>query len=225
MSGMDLDFDVGSGTRVSALLNRPPDAQALYVVAHGAGAGMRHVFLEQIATALAERGVATLRYQFPYMERGRRRPDPPHIAAAAVRAAVTAASRAAPGLTIVAGGRSFGGRMTSQAQATKPLPGVAGLVFLGFPLHAPGRLGDQRATHLRDVAIPMLFLQGTRDALADLELVRGVCRGLGERAALHVVEGGDHSFTVPKRAGRTPDDVVHELATVIAQWVSVVTDG
>ncbi|MCH7876206.1 MAG: alpha/beta hydrolase [Gemmatimonadetes bacterium] len=184
---------------VSAILDRPPDARFLYVVAHGAGAGMRHQFLESVTARLAESGVATLRYQFPYMEEGRKRPDPPHIAERTVRAAVAAAADAAPDLPIVAGGKSFGGRMTSQAQSRDPLPGVRGLVFLGFPLHAPGRPGDRRAEHLNDVTVPMLFLQGTRDALADLDLIREVTNRLGSRATLHVLEGGDHSFKVLKR--------------------------
>src|SRR5712671_290697 len=174
---------------VSALLVRPPDARLLYVLAHGAGAGMRHPFLEGMAQRLAERGIATLRYQFAYMEHGSRRPDPPAVAAATVRAAVEAAARAAPGLPLVAGGKSFGGRMTSSAQADAALPVVIGLVFLGFPLHPPGRPGIGRAGHLDQVAVPMLFLQGTRDEFAELALLRQVVAGLGERATLHLVEG------------------------------------
>src|SRR5690242_15387531 len=179
---------------VSGLLLRPEDARLIYVLAHGAGAGMRHPFLEAIAQRLAERDIATLRYQFPYMERRSRRPDPPAVAAAAVRAAVVEAARAAPGVPLLAGGKSFGGRMTSTAQAEEPLPGVRGLVFLGFPLHPPGRPSDQRAEHLAKVQIPMLFLQGDRDQFADLKLLKPVVKGLGERATLHLVEGGDHSF-------------------------------
>lgn len=216
---MQLDFDIGTGTRVSALLRRPDAARALYVLAHGAGAGMRHAFLETMATALAEHDIATLRYQFPYAERGKRRPDPPHIAERTVRAAVEAAHGAAPGLPIVAGGKSFGGRVTSQAQAEEPLPGVRGMVFLGFPLHAPGRPGDARAAHLDRVEVPLLFLQGTRDALADLGLMTAVCRRLGARATLHVVEGGDHSFKVPQRSGRSAAAVMGELAATIADWI------
>src|SRR5207247_1727421 len=200
------------GASVSGLLLRPSDARWLYVLAHGAGAGMRHPFLETIARALAERGVATLRYQFPYMERRASRPDPPAVAAATVRAAAAEAARLAPGLPLVAGGKSFGGRMTSTAQAEEPLPGVRGLVFLGFPLHPPGRPADARAEHLAQVQIPMLFLQGTRDDFADLKLLQPVVKRLGDRATMHLVEGGDHSFHVLKRSGRTDADVMGEIA-------------
>lgn len=217
MSTSTLGFETRR-ERVSALLIRPRGARLLYVLAHGAGAGMRHPFLEAVAQALAERDVATFRYQFPYLEAGRRRPDPPDVAAATVRAAVAAAAEAAPGLPLFAGGKSFGGRMTSTAQAREPLPGVVGLVFLGFPLHAPKQPSDQRASHLGDVEIPMLFLQGTRDDLADLTLLRPVCRQLGKRATLHVVDGGDHSFKVLKRSGRTDQEVLAELADTIADW-------
>jgi len=205
---------------VSGLLLRPTDARLLYVLAHGAGAGMRHPFLEAISQRLAEQGIATLRYQFRYMEQRSRRPDPPAVAAATVRAAVAEAARLAPGLPLVAGGKSFGGRMTSTAQAEEPLPGVRGLVFLGFPLHPPGRPDDTRAEHLARVTIPMLFLQGTRDEFADLELLRPVVKRLGDRATLHLVEGGDHSFKVLKRTGRAGDDVMTELVTTIDQWAS-----
>src|SRR5437763_15747157 len=205
---------------VSGLLLRPPGASQLYVLAHGAGAGMRHPFLETIARALAERDVATLRYQFPYMERRASRPDPPAVAAAAVRAAVAEAARRAPGLLLVAGGKSFGGRMTSTAQAEEPLPGVRGLVFLGFPLHPPGRPGDARAEHLARVQIPMLFLQGTRDDFADLKLLTPLVQRLGARATLHLVEGGDHSFHVLKRSGRTDADVLEELAAAVEEWAT-----
>jgi len=186
-------------------LLRPDGARLLYVLAHGAGAGMRHPFLEVVAQRLAERSIATLRYQFPYMEQRGRRPDPPAVAAATVRAAVIEAARVAPGLPLVAGGKSFGGRMTSTAQAEQPLPGVRGLVFLGFPLHPPGRPGDSRAEHLARVQIPMLFLQGDR---------------LGERATLQLIEGGDHSFKVLKSAGRTPDEVMTDLAAMIDGWAT-----
>ena len=205
---------------VSGLLLRPEGARLLYVLAHGAGAGMRHPFLEVIAQQLAERGIATLRYQFPYMEQRGRRPDPPAVAAATVRAAVIEAARVAPGLPLVAGGKSFGGRMTSTAQAEQPLPGVRGLVFLGFPLHAPGRPSDKRAEHLAQVRIPMLFLQGDRDEFADLKLLRPVVKQLGERAALHLVEGGDHSFHVLKRSGRTDAEVMAELVDTIVAWTA-----
>jgi predicted alpha/beta-hydrolase family hydrolase len=211
--------------RVSALLVRPSNARALYVLAHGAGAGMRHPFLEAIARLLAERGIATLRYQFPYMERRARRPDPPAVAVATVRAAVGEAARLAPGLPLVAGGKSFGGRMTSTAQAAEPLPGVCGLAFLGFPLHPPGRPGDSRGAHLADVKIPMLFLQGTRDEFADLDLLTPLVRRLGARATLQLTEGGDHSFRVPKRLGRTDGEVMTELALAIARWTGSLSEA
>ena len=218
----ELRVRVGETTGdVSALLVRPADARLLYVLAHGAGAGMRHPFLETISQRLAEREIATLRYQFPYMEQRARRPDPPAVAAAAVRAAVMEAARAAPGLPLVAGGKSFGGRMTSTAQAGEPLPGVRGLVFLGFPLHPPGRPGNERAEHLTQVQIPMLFLQGTRDDFADLKLLRPLVKRLGARATLHLVDGGDHSFKVLKKSGRTEADVMTELVRAIVEW----TDG
>ena len=206
--------------RVSALLvlPPPPGARLVYVLAHGAGAGMRHPFLEFVAQALAELAIATLRYQFPYMEARARRPDPPAVAELAVRAAVAEAARAAPGLPLLAGGKSFGGRMTSSAQAKEPLPGVRGLVFLGFPLHPPGRPGDQRAEHLTQVQIPMLFLQGTRDEFADLKLLRPVIERLGTRATLHLVDGADHSFHVLKRSGRTDGEVLRELIRAIGDW-------
>jgi uncharacterized protein len=206
---------------VSGLLLRPDGARLLYVLAHGAGAGMRHPFLESFAHRLAERSIGTLRYEFPYMERRARRPDPPAVAAATVRAAVAEAARVAPGLSIVAGGKSFGGRMTSTAQAEEPLPGVKGLVFLGFPLHPPGRPGDSRAEHLAQVQIPMLFLQGDRDDFAELELLKPVINRLGERATLHLVEGGDHSFHVLKRSGRSDAEVMGELVREIADWTNL----
>jgi len=215
----ELSITVGERVgQVSGLLLRPPDARWLYVFAHGAGAGMRHRFMSALAEALAERGVATLRYQFPYSEAGGRRPDPPGVLQATVRAAVTTAATVAPGLPLLAGGKSLGGRMTSSAAAMTALPGVRGLVFVGFPLHAPGRSGTERAEHLEQVGVPMLFLQGTRDALADLELMRAVCARLGARATLHVVEGGDHSFAVLKRSGRSDAEVIGELADTIARW-------
>ena len=203
---------------VSALLERPADARFLYVLAHGAGAGMRHPFLEAVARGLAERAIATLRYQFPYMEKRGRRPDPPGVIEATVRAAVAEAARRAPELPLIAGGKSFGGRMTSNAQASEPLPGVRGLAFLGFPLHPPGRPGTARAEHLSAVRVPMLFVQGTRDDFADLKLLKPIVRKLGKRATLHLVEGGDHSFKVRKSSGRTDGEVMEELADTIAQW-------
>jgi len=216
---VELRFVVGERAGdVSGLLLRPDGARLIYVLAHGAGAGMRHPFLESISQRLAERRIATLRYQFPYMEMRARRPDPPAVAAATVRAAVMEAARVAPGLPLVAGGKSFGGRMTSTAHAEAPLPGVRGLVFLGFPLHPPGRPGDSRAQHLAQVQLPVLFLQGTRDEFADLKLLRPVVTRLGERATLHLVEGGDHSFHVLKRSGRTDTEVMSELAGRIADW-------
>ncbi|HTC25021.1 MAG TPA: alpha/beta family hydrolase [Gemmatimonadales bacterium] len=216
----ELAIEVGERVgRVSALLELPPNARALYVLAHGAGAGMRHRFLETIATGLGGRQVGTLRYQFPYMEAGGRRPDPPGVLEATVRAAVARAAALAPGLPLVAGGKSLGGRMTSNACAKTGLTGVAGLVFLGFPLHAPGKAGVERAAHLERVDLPMLFLQGTRDALAEIALMRDVTGRL-PKATLHVVEGGDHSFAVLKRAGRTEAEVVTELMDTITQWLS-----
>jgi predicted alpha/beta-hydrolase family hydrolase len=218
-----LVFDVGERLgNVSALLLLPDRPRALYVVAHGAGAGMRHAFLETVAAGLARRHIATLRYQFPYMEAGARRPDPPAVAVATVRAAVRRAALAAPDLPLIAGGKSFGGRMTSTAQSAAPLPGVRGLAFLGFPLHAPGRPGTARAEHLAKVTVPLLFLQGSRDEFADLELLRGVSAGLGQRARLHVVDGADHSFHVLKRSGRTDAEVTDELLDTVAYWTDEV---
>src|SRR2546427_6500657 len=217
----ELRFAVGERAgEVSGRLLRPDGARLLYVLAHGAGAGMRHPFLESIARRLAERSLAALRYQFPYMEQRGRRPDPPAVAAATVRAAVMEAARVAPGLPLVAGGKSFGGRMTSTAQAEAPLPGVRGLVFLGFPLHPPGRPADKRAEHLAQVRIPMLFLQGDRDEFADLKLLGPVIKQLGERATLHSVAGGDHSFHVLKRSGRTDARVMAELVETIVAWTA-----
>src|SRR5882724_7520234 len=218
-ASVELRIGVGEQAgEVSGLLLRPDGARLLYVLAHGAGAGMRHPFLESIAQRLAQRSIATLRYQFPYMEQRARRPDPPAVAAATVRAAVIEAAGVAPGLPLVAGGKSFGGRMTSTAQAEAPLPGVRGLVFLGFPLHPPGRPGDSRAEHLARVQIPVLFLQGTRDEFADLKLLQPVVKRLGERATLHLVEGGDHSFHVLKRSGKSDVEVMEELVSAIAEW-------
>ncbi len=205
-----------SGPRV--LVTAPPTPRFGYVLAHGAGAGMRHPFLEAIARALFARGVATLRYEFPYMEAHRNRPDPPTVAAARVREAVQHARAEWPGLPLLAGGKSFGGRMTSTAQAEEPLAGVSGLAFLGFPLHPPGKPSVSRADHLLEVGVPMLFLQGTRDEFARLELLTGVCEKLGPRAALHLIPDANHSFKVPKRSGRTPEQVMAELADRIAEF-------
>jgi predicted alpha/beta-hydrolase family hydrolase len=188
------------------------------VLAHGAGAGMRHAFLEATAEQLAARGIETLRYQFPYMDRGSRRPDPPRLCHATVRAAVAEAARRTDA-PLIAGGRSFGGRMTSQAQAQSPLPDVRGLVFLGFPLHPAKKPSDERAEHLADVRIPMLFLQGTRDELAELTLLKKVTSGLGARATLKLFEGADHSFHVAARTGRTDAQILTEIVGALAQWV------
>ncbi len=200
------------------LLTAPSEAHALLVLAHGAGAGMRHPFLEAVARGLAERGLATFRYEFAYMAERKRRPDLPAVAEQRVRAAVSEAAQVAPGLPLLAGGKSFGGRMTSSAQATEPLPGVRGLVFFGFPLHPPGRPGSKRADHLDAVRIPMLFLQGTRDDFADLALLEPVCRRLNTRATLHIIEGADHSFRVGKRAGRSEVEILAELAQAVDAW-------
>jgi predicted alpha/beta-hydrolase family hydrolase len=210
---------VGAGQSVSGLLLVPAGARACYVLAHGAGAGMAHPFMAAVAEGLAQRGIATLRYQFPYMERGSKRPDSPKLAQAAVRAAAHEASRLAPGLALVAGGKSFGGRMTSQAQAESPLPGVRGIAFLGFPLHAPGRPSDERAKHLFGVNVPMLFLQGSRDELADLALLQPLVERLGARATLKVFPDADHSFHVPARSGRKDAEVMTELLDALAGWI------
>lgn len=209
---------VSEGVEVSSLLLRPAKPDALYVLAHGAGAGMRHSFLEAIARRLAARGIGTLRYQFPYMEQRGRRPDPEPVLLATVRAAVAAGLEAAGGAPLLAGGKSMGGRMTSRAAAAAPLPGVAGLVFLGFPLHPAGRPGASRADHLARVKLPMLFLQGSRDALADLALLRPVVERLGDRATLRVIEHADHMFHVLKRSGRTDEQVLDELAFATTEW-------
>ena len=204
---------------VSALLIRPPEAKALYVFAHGAGAGMTHKSMVSNAEGLAEREIATLRYQFPYMEKGSKRPDAPRIAHAGVRAVAAEAGRVAGDLPLFAGGRSFGGRMTSQAQAEEPLPGVRGLAFIGFPLHPAGKPGIERAEHLARVQVPMLFVSGARDALAEMDLLKPVLDGLGERATLHVVADADHSLKVPAKSGRTPAEAEAEALDAIAAWM------
>jgi hypothetical protein len=213
-----LTIDAGKSMTVSALLMRPRDARACYAFAHGAGAGMTHAFMTEAAVGLAARGIATLRYQFPYMEKGGKRPDPPAVAQSAVRGAVAAAAQHCPGLPLIAGGKSFGGRMTSQAQAKAPLPGVAGLAFFGFPLHAAGKPSSERADHLADVRVPMLFLQGTADKLAEIDLLRPLVKKLGARATLHPVDGADHSFHVPKRSGRSDREVMAEILDAFAAW-------
>ena len=213
---------VDDNQRISGLLQAPQNARACYVLAHGAGAGMAHPFMSSVADGLAERGIATLRYQFPYMERGSKRPDAPRLAQATVRAGVAEASRLAPRLTLFAGGKSYGGRMTSQAQAEAPLSGVRGLVFLGFPLHPPGRPSDERGKHLFDVQIPMLFLQGSRDELADLRLLAPLVKQLGARATLKLFADADHSFHVPARTGRKDSQVRAEILDAMADWIESV---
>lgn len=207
---------------MSALLIDPPQARACYVFAHGAGAGMAHASMAAIAAGLSERGIATLRYQFPYMEKASKRPDSPAVAHAAVRAAVREAARCCPKLPLIAGGKSFGGRMTSQAQAIDALPGVRGLAFLGFPLHPAGKPASDRAKHLDDIRLPMLFLQGTRDALAELDLLEPVVKHLGKRATLHLVKEADHSFHVLARSGRNDREVMAEVLDAFAAWTDAI---
>jgi len=207
------------GRSVSALLDAPPNAEAGYVFAHGAGAGMHHAFMAACAAGLAQRGIATLRFLFPYFEEGSKRPDPPAVAQAAVRAAVAHAAREWPGLPLFAGGKSFGGRMTTQAQAAAPLAGVRGIVLVGFPLHPAGKPSTERAAHLAKLKVPMLFLQGTRDTLAELPLITQTVAGLGSGSTLHVVDGADHSFHVLKSSGRNDEQVLAELLDTMAGWM------
>ena len=214
----ELRLPVGDD-RVSALLIRPPEARALYVFAHGAGAGMNHKSMVSNAEGLAARGIATLRYQFPYMEKGSKRVDPPRVAHAAVRAAVAEAARLCPDLPLFAGGRSFGGRMTSQAQAESALPNVRGLAFLGFPLHPAGKPGIERADHLEQVRVPMLFVSGDRDALAELHLLRPVIAEVGDCATLHVIGDADHSLKVRASSGRSSAEAEGEALDVMAEWM------
>ena len=214
---------VGDGKEVSGLLETPKKARACLILAHGAGAGMTHPFMAAVAEGLAGRDIATLRYQFPYMEHGSKRPDTPKVAQAAVRAAVAEASRRFPKLALFAGGKSFGGRMTSQAQAASPLPGVRGLVFFGFPLHPPGKPSDERGKHLFEVLAPMLFLQGSRDDLASLPLVQALVEKLGARATLKVFQDADHSFHVPARTGRKDAQVRAEMLDALAEWIPTPT--
>jgi uncharacterized protein len=218
----ELVIDTGNAGPVSGLLTRPPHARACFVFAHGAGAGMTHPFMAKVAAGLGERGIATLRYQFPYMEKGSKRPDQPSVAHAAVRAAVAEAARRCGGLPLIAGGKSFGGRMTSQAQAIAPLAGVHGLAFFGFPLHPAGKPSNDRAKHLADVHVPMLFLQGTRDTLAELTLLEPVVKALGSSATLHPVRDADHSFHVLKRSGRNDDEVMDEILDAFAAWAGAI---
>ncbi len=218
-----LTIEVDGHGSVSGLWLRPPDAHACLVLAHGAGAGMTHASLETLAKDVGERGIATLRYQFPFMEGAARRPDPPAVAHAAVRGAVAAANRLAPDLPLFAGGRSYGGRMTSQAQALSPLPGVLGLVFFAFSLHVAGRPSTYRGRHLFQVQIPLLFLQGTRDALADVALLQQLCAELGERAMLKPLAHADHSFHVLVRSGRTDAEVRREMLDAVDTWIEALT--
>ena len=225
VAAQKIKIDVEKADAVSALLICPDDARACYVFAHGAGAGMTHSFMETAAQGLSKRGVATLRYQFPYMEKGSKRPDSPAVAHAAVRAAVAEAGRRCPGLSLIAGGKSFGGRMTSQAQAIAPIPGVHGLAFFGFPLHPAGKPSSDRARHLSDIDVPMLFLQGTRDSLAELSLLEPVVKGLGKRATLHLVKEADHSFHVLARSGRNDREVMTEVLDAFAAWAGKIGAG
>ncbi|MET3527690.1 alpha/beta hydrolase family protein [Phenylobacterium koreense] len=220
MAGETLTLDLPNGETVSALWQAPAAPKAVLSLAHGAGAGMTHRHMAATADGLEARGVATLRFQFPYMEKGGKRPDPPRIAHAAVRAAAAEAARRSGGAPLFAGGRSFGGRMTSQAQALAPLEGVRGLVFFAFPLHPAGKPGVERADHLADVAIPMLFLQGTADTLAQLELLAPVVSSLGERATLILAESADHSFHVPARTGRKDAEVLNDILDGAADWMT-----
>jgi uncharacterized protein len=217
-----LTFESGKAGSISARLLGPDAPRACFVFAHGAGAGMTHSFMEAFANGLCERNIASLRYQFPYMEKAGKRPDPPAIAQATVRAAVTKASQIFPGLALIAGGKSFGGRMTSQAQAAAPLPGVRGLAFVGFPLHPAGKPSIDRADHLAKASIPMLFLQGTRDGLAEVALIEGVVRRLGSRATLHLVDGADHSFHVLARSGRNDREILGEILDAFANWAGAI---
>src|SRR4051794_19605775 len=222
MTDQMLPLPLPAAVPVSALLLRPDNARACFVFAHGAGAGMAHPFMETVAAGLCERGIATLRYQFPYMEKGSKRPDAPRVTHAAVRSAVNEAARRCAGLPLIAGGKSFGGRMTSQAQAIAPLAGVRGLAFLGFPLHPPGKPSSDRAKHLAEVDIPMLFVQGTRDALAELRLLEPVVKNLGSLATLRPVKEADHSFHVLVRSGRNDREVLDEVLDAFAAWVDVI---
>lgn len=220
LDAQSITVSIDETQRVSGLLQAPAGARAGCVLAHGAGAGMDHPFMVGVADGLAQRGIASLRYQFLYMERGAKRPDPPKLAQTVVRAAVAEAARRLPGVALFAGGKSFGGRMTSQAQAADALPGVRGLVFLGFPLHAAGRPSDERAAHLLEVQVPMLFLQGTRDALAEPALLQPLVARLGKRATLALVPDADHSFHVPARSGRTDAEVMAQMLDVLAGWIA-----
>jgi len=215
-----LTIALASGDTISGLLQAPASAKACYVFAHGAGADMKHAFMESMAQGLAERCIASLRFNFPFMEQGSKRPDSPAVAHAAVRAAIAEAVRHMPGVPLFAGGKSYGGRMSTQAQAAEPLPGVEGLVLLGFPLHPAGKPSTERAAHLAGVKLPMLFLQGTRDGLADLDLITQTTAKLGNKASLHIVDGADHAFHVLVRSGRTDAEVREELCDTMAAWMT-----
>jgi len=222
VSAQKLKIGIGNADSISALLIQPPQARACFVFAHGAGAGMAHPFMETVATGLCDRNVATLRYQFPYMEKASKRPDSPAVAHAAVKAAVTEAARCCPGLSLIAGGKSFGGRMTSQAQATAPLAGVVGLALLGFPLHPANKPSDQRAKHLFDIRVPMLFMQGSNDKLSELKLLQPLIEKLGPSASLHLVQQADHSFHVPARSGRNDREVMNEILDKFSAWIGAI---
>lgn len=220
----DIRFEATqSSGEVSAILMRPENAHWLLVLGHGAGAGMRHRFMEAVAQELAQNSIATFRYQFPYIEQGKKNPNPLPILMKTVRSAVAVASEAAGDLPVLAGGKSLGGRMTSSAVAKEPLTGVKGIVFFGFPLHAPGRPSNDRAEHLYDVNLPMLFLQGMRDKLADLEFLKPVCEKIGKHATLHTIEWADHGFHVPKKSGRTDEEIIAELGETVGEWASKLT--
>ena len=219
MASERVTFSVGDHGEVSAVFDAPDRMRAAYVFAHGAGAGMTHPFMASVAADLVQHGIAVFRYNFPYMEARQGRPDRPAVATTTVRAAVGEATRLAPDVPLFAGGKSFGGRMTSQAQAATPLPGVRGLVFFGFPLHPAGKPSDERAAHLDDVAVPMLFLQGSRDKLAELDLLTPLCQRLGDRATLRIFDDADHSFHVPKSSGRDDAAVRRAMISAVAGWI------
>ncbi|MCZ8257137.1 MAG: dienelactone hydrolase family protein [Polaromonas sp.] len=217
---ISLSIPLPAGGAISGLLQKPVTAEACYVFAHGAGAGMDHAFMAAIAEGLAERGIASLRFNFPFMEQGSKRPDAPAVAHAAIRAAVAETARQLPDVPLFAGGKSYGGRMSTQAQAAEPLPGVKGILLVGFPLHPAGKPSTERAAHLADVKLPMLFLQGTRDALADLALITQTTASLGKKATLHIVDGADHAFHVLVRSGRNDAQVREELLDTMAAWMA-----
>jgi predicted alpha/beta-hydrolase family hydrolase len=222
MTAQPVEISSTTDTHVSGLLLRPDNARLLYVLGHGAGAGMRHPFLETMSGRFADRRIATLRYQFPYMEAGRKRPDSPKVLESVVRSAIEAAAAIAPDLPLIAGGKSMGGRISSHVAANDPPGNVLGLVFLGYPLHPPKQPDSKRAEHLYDIDLPMLFLQGTRDDLADLDLLRPIVDALGSRTTMHVVDGADHSFKMLKRSGREQDEVLDEIADAVGRWAGLI---